>query len=332
MKIRFPLSLSSRGVNFHEIIIVRRRIKARTRSFLIGLALLGVLPSTNAAWTLYQNFESLPVDYNIADDANPNENFTVSTQDIANSAARYGGYTVITDPTNPANQALDLNAVGWAFTGQFVDAATGTPAPIANLTTATLFYRVYRTTVSNTPDVNLGAADIGTITDGANNAANFQSQLNVSGGSLAAGTTDIFRPRNGGGTVDTGVHWLEGMWFGIFQVIDAASNTSLFFYQSELDSEPILLFGQVSGTSNMAFRNGGSRPDTDLTNFLATNGLPGGGVNDIFYLDDIYLDLSGENLVSPVPIVSVPEPATTGLVLASLCGLAVMARSCRRSR
>ena len=301
-------------------------------SCLIGLALLGVLRSADASWTLYQNFEGLPDGYNIADDANPNENFTVATQDITNSAARYGGYTVLTDPTNSGNKALNLDAVGWAFTGQFVDAATGTPTPIADLTTATLFYRVYRTAVNNTPDVNFGAADIGTITDGTNNAANFQSQLNVSGGSVANGTTDIFRPRNGGGTVDTGVHWLEGMWFGIFQVIDTVTNTSLFYYQSEADSEPILLFGQVSGTSTMAFRNGGSRPDSDLTNFLVTNGLPGGGVNDVFYLDDIYLDLSGENLVSPVPIVSVPEPGITGLVLASLGGLAVMARRRHRSR
>lgn len=331
MKIQFPLGLGDRGANSHEIpVTVRGRTIARLYPCLIGLALLGVLRSADASWTLYQNFESLPVDYDIADDSNPNENFTVSTQDITNSAARYGGYTVAPDPTNPANKALDLNAVGWAFTGQFVDAATGTPTPIADLTTATLFYRVYRTTVNNTPDVNFGASDIGTITDGTNNATNFQSQLNVSGGSLAAGTTDIFRPRNGGGTVDTGVHWVEGTWFGIFQVIDNATNTSLFFYQGESDSEPILLFGQVSGTSTMAFRNGGSRPDTDLTNFLATNGLPGGGVNDIFYLDDIYLDLSGENLLSPVPIASVPEPATAGLVLASLSGLAAMAR--RRSR
>lgn len=288
---------------------------------LLGIASIAVgIAPLQAAWTLYQNFQNLPVGYDIAESSNPNENFAVALQEIANPAARYGGYTVILDPTNPSNQLLQLDAQGYAFSGQFVDAATGTPTPIANLTTATLFYRVYRQSVSNLPDVNFGGADIGTLTDNVNNAANYQSQVNISGGS------DILRPRNGGGTVDTGVSWFSGAWFGIYQVIDTATNSSVFYYQTEFDTEPIRLQGVMSGIYDMAFRNGGDRPATEIGYFLAVNGITGAGPNDIFYLDDIYLDLSGENLVAPVPIFSVPEPSACALVLLALGGLAVRAR------
>lgn len=282
-----------------------------SRGVAMAILLLGFSPLAKADFRLYQNFENLPVGYNIADSSNANENFSVAEQEIGNPAARYGDYTVILDPTNPGNQLLKLDAVGYAFTGQIVDAATGTPMPIVNLTTGTLFYRIYRVSVNNTPDVNFGGADLGTLTNNVNNAANYQSQLNVSGG------TDIFRPRNGGSTVDTGVNWTAGTWFGIYQVIDTASNSTLFFYQGEADAEPIPLGGM-----SMAFRNGGgTRGTTDIGYFLAVNGLPGGGVNDIYYLDDIYYDTTDVNLDAPVPIASVPEPSTYGLLLlAFVCG------------
>lgn len=279
--------------------------------------LLSLSTAAHADFVLYQNFEGLPVGYDIADDTSPNENFSVAVQEIANPAARYGNYTVTADPTRPGNNVLSLDAVGYAFTGQFVEAATGTPMSIANLTTGTLFYRIYRVSLSDTPDVNFGGADLGTLTDNVNNAANYQSQLNVSGGSIVAGTTDVFRPRNGGGTVDTGVHWTSGTWFGIYQVIDTQTNTSLFYYQGESDPEPILLTGPDGAPSNMAFRNGGSRPSTDIGYFLVVNGLPGTGANDIFYLDDIYLDASNINLVAPVAI---PEPDVRALLVAALAG------------
>lgn len=326
MNIRSPRSLLLQGPVASSL---PRRVK--TLFCVFAASTFGVAP-LEAAWTLYQNFDALPVGYDIADNSNPNENFTVATQDIGagNSGARYGGYTVIPDPTNAGNKLLELDAVGYAFTGQIVDASTGTANPIVNLQTGTLFYRVYRESVNNTPDINFGGADIGTVTDNTNNAANYQSQLNVSGGSVMAGTTDILRPRNGGGTVDTGVHWTAGTWFGIFQVIDTATNTTQFYYQGESDPAPILLTGPGGSPSNMAFRNGGSRPSTDIGYFLAVNGLPGGGVNDTFYIDDIYVDATSANLVSPVPISSVPEPTVAGVAFAALCGVALIGRR-RRS-
>lgn len=323
MNISSPLRLVKRGV----LSRLTSTLRVSALPCAVGLAMSSV-STANAAWSLYQNFQGLPAGYNIADNTNPNENFTVATQ---NSASPAGGYTVIVDPTNSGNKLLEMNATSMAFSGQFVDAATGTPTPILNLTTGTLFYRIYRESVSNTPDVNFGGADQGPVTNGVNNADKYQSQLNVSGGSVVAGTTDIFRPRNGGGTVDTGVHWSEGSWFGIYQVIDTTTNTSVFYYQGESDLAPIRLQGVSSGTFNMAFRNGASRGSTDIAYFLATNGLPGGGVNDIFYLDDIYLDVSGANLVGPVSIVSVPEPSVYGFVLVTLCGVAALARRRHRS-
>jgi hypothetical protein len=200
---------------------------------------------------------------------------------------------------------------------------------VLNNTQATIFYRIHRLGVGNTLDVNFGIADTDTPPTGQNNGTSYESQLNFSGNSSL--TLSEFRPRNGGTLMDTAAYWDPEMWFGVYQVIDSVSNTTVFYYQSEFDEAPIRLQGFMSGTFTMNFRNGVTN-DNDLINFLVLNGLPvGGGTQDVYYLDDIYVDLDGENLVSPVAIASVPEPSTIALLLGGIGGWGAWSRLRRKN-
>ncbi|MES2661144.1 MAG: PEP-CTERM sorting domain-containing protein [Verrucomicrobiota bacterium] len=280
-------------------------------SLIAGFALAA--STANAAFSLYQDFQSLTVGYDISG-SDPNENFTVSN---TNAGTASGGFTVAADPTTPGNNVLRSDAVSRAFAGAL------TTLTIPNNSTATLFYRIYRLG-SNAPDVNFGVSDqTANLIPTANAGLDYQSQLNVSGGVGNAQNSE-FSPRNGGGTSNTDVIWTANTYFGIYQVVNTSTNTTQFYYQRVTDPAPILLTSVPGAVSNQAFRNAGTRPGTAMSHFLMVAGVPaGGGTQDVFYLDDIYIDLAGANLTAPVLI---PEPATGCLMMAGACCLLLRRR------
>lgn len=285
---------------------------------LAAVAFFSLTASSPAAFSLYQNFEGLSAGYDIAGN-DPNENFQVGNSNASPTPS--GAFTVIIDPTNGGNKLLESTAVSRAFTGSLGALS------IANNTTATVFYRVYRLGLGNAPDVNWGIADDPSTPTGSVNAGGFyESQLNVSG-AVGTGQNAEFSPRNGGTTINTDVVFTPGTWFGIFQVINSTTNQSQFYYLPEDGTTPTLL--KSSGGTGLAnFRNGTTNNNT-LSNFLMLAGLPPSGAanQDTFYLDDIYVDISGSNLLAPVSISSVPEPTSAGVAGMAFCGVLIAARA-----
>lgn len=266
----------------------------------LSVAVAAAATSAHGAFVLMENFQDVAVGSDLAA-ANAGENF---------SSATTGKFTAFEDPTDPLNVLLrTTNATDAGITAPLQAQVGGASLVIADGTTATLFYRIYRR--GTTPNFNAGLSDVTGTGSG-----DYESQLNVQDTA-----DDFFQVRDGdnnstttsGFTITSRV-FDPDTWLGVFQVIDngdalnpQTDESTRFYIQSATDASPVLLTG---GDNIFTFRN-----DTAgaLTNFLVRST---GGTD--FFVDDIYVDLSGENLVAPVTI---PEPASLGLLAMAGMGL-----------
>jgi hypothetical protein len=213
---------------------------------------------------------------------------------------------VFEDPADSANSMfyLDTNAYGvvdWA--PSYI--AIPLPTPVEPTATATLYLRFYHTGPGH--DMSAGLSDVPIVPNPElpyplgmaepNGWAALESQFQMHG----AGT-DLFRVRDGSAFAATQISIPNNEWVEIWAVIDMPANTTQFYIKRASDAAPVLAtFADAFGTekSHASFRNGTTSP---LVTFfmgtvagLAENPLAG----DPFFIDDLYLDVTGQNLTTP---------------------------------
>lgn len=256
---------------------------------LTSLALLTAAASASASWLLVDNFESgMDKVYSLR---------------FAEPEPIIG---IFEDPADPSNSMfyLDTNAYGVADWAASYIAIT-LPAEVAATAQATLYFRFYHTGPGH--DVAGGLADIAIVP---NPEASYPNGMLEPGGWAAlesqfqmhAPGDDKFRVRDGSGFESTQISIPNNEWVEIWMVLDMPANTTRYYVKRASDPEPVLgSFTDAFGTekTEAAFRNGTTDP---LVTFfmgtvagLAENPLPG----DPFFIDDIYLDPSSQNLSSP---------------------------------
>lgn len=200
------------------------------------------------------------------------------------------------DPTNPLNQV-----------GSFVNGAgsvniarTFPGGGLADGSTGTLFFRLNAPAAVN---FNIGASDVAvaTLTLDFNN---FESQIRL--GNSAANATEV-DVRNGAafttGTGSNTTTYTPDTWFNVWLVINNNTDTTQFYVSGTAGGNASTPFAQST------FRNGvASNPL--ITFFSRTS-----SASPVF-VDDIYFDPAGANLLNPIP-----EPASFSLTIFGLAGL-----------
>jgi len=290
---------------------------ARVSALALVAALAGAISQAHAEFTLIDNFQGYVAGTPI------NGQGAWKAEAKTNPVAA----GVTTDPLNPSNRVLNIGDGGYpgGRLGHRETINTNPALLIGQTTTATVFFRL----AWNVADVDLsiGMSDVANpITDTIfNSFEQFQSQLQLA---FSPGF-DKIAVNDGGSfrTLTTDVGPLE--WYNFWLVIDNYVDVTQIYLQGGAFASPTLL--TFAGDSTFGFRNGPRNTDL-ITFFIATgrntdNSPPNPKENiGPVYLDDLYVDTSGVNLVNPVP-----EPASwaTGLVAAvAFCGIAI----CRRSR
>ena len=208
----------------------------------------------------------------------------------------WGSAQVATDPADSGNQVL-------SYTGSNASHSyRGSDIEIANGTTATLFFRA-RIEGATDPDFGMGMSDFAAPSSW----SAYEAQLTWQNDGSSVGV------RNGSSATTT-----DDAWYLIWMVIDNTNDEYDVYLQSDDDSN---FSSQTKIGSTAAFRNGSANNDL-VSFFLNTNA----GNTAPAYIDDIYLDTTGESLKNPLFLI--PEPSTLALVLI-LGGLALPRRGRR---
>ena len=169
---------------------------------------------------------------------------------------------------------------------------------IASGTTATLFMRVRSTADARTvdgvaTDLVFGLSDSATPSDW----INFEGYARLYDADAAAAIGVTMEVRNGSSDfVNVGTASADA-WFNVWMVIDnTAQTTDIYFNTGAVDA---------TDASTQSYMDGGFRrgDGNDLVSLFVRNnqGVTTG------YIDDIYIDTTGENLISPL---TVSEPGT----------------------
>ena len=173
---------------------------------------------------------------------------------------------------------------------------------IASGTTATLFMRV-RSTADATTGENVatdwvfGSSDSATPSDWIN-FEGYGRLYDADDAAAAIGVT--MEVRNSGDFVPVGTASADA-WFNVWMVIDnTAQTTDIYFNTGAVDA---------TDASTQSYMDGGFRraDGNDLVSLFVRNnqGVTTG------YIDDIYIDTTGENLISPL---TVTEPGTLFII------------------
>ncbi|MCG8450125.1 MAG: PEP-CTERM sorting domain-containing protein, partial [Pirellulales bacterium] len=118
--------------------------------------------------------------------------------------------------------------------------------------------------------------------------------------------------RNGGSSQDTGFDYTPFQWANVWVVTDNSTDTTDVYWET-----PVGGSGQVQVADDFAFRNGTSAAlESFLTIITNSN-----GVGENYFLDNIYVDNTGVNLLNPVP-----EPGSFVLLFIGLLGIATQHR------
>lgn len=217
----------------------------------------------------------------------------VDDMEGANNWTNIQGTTgLATDPTNAGNKAYQL--VGDAVGGSRGQAWHAMPT-IADGSTGTVFFRVYTEDVAGNFDFVVGSSDVATPGAGFGDFDGY--------GRLADGFVDV---RNTPSFSQVGPA-SAATWYNVWMVQNnttaGTDDTTDLYYNTS---------GDASGGGSTFFIGGVFRNEaTALVSLLARNNENGGNA----YIDDIYIDTSGQNLINPVP-----EPGTALLGgLGALC-------------
>lgn len=213
---------------------------------------------------------------------------------------------IFEDPADATNSMfyLDTIAYGVADWAPSYIAIT-LPAAVGSDAVATLYLRFYHSGPGH--DMSVGLSDVPIVPNPETPYANGMLEPNgwaalESQFQMHAAGSDLFRVRDGSGFESSQISIPNDEWVEIWMVIDMPANTTQFYVKRANDEAPVLAtFTDAFGTekTHAAFRNGTTDP---LVTFfmgtvagLAENPLPG----DPFFIDDIYLDVNGQNLSTP---------------------------------
>lgn len=216
--------------------------------------------------------------------------------------------TLVADPANPNNQVF---GIGFGTNANNSDSYLSLGSGIAHNTTGTLFFRVRTTAgVPDAPSTKTFDWVFGTTTKANPGAAGTASawndfigygvmnsdggegtEMGVRNGPTAGGSFNFYGPAS----PDT--------WYNVWLVLNNSTKQTTMYYntgQGTPASDPSTL--SASG----AFRNVNSDA---LIRLWARNNAPG----STGYMDDVYLDTTGENLLNPLstPGSDTPPAITT---------------------
>jgi len=235
---------------------------------------------------------------------------------------------VSVDPLAASNRALTIGDGGFVGgrLGHRETINTDARLRIPDGNQATLFFRIAWSSGEDI-DLSAGMSDVANpITETLfNSFTQFESQAAFP---FAAGFDNVgVRDADGLKSLSDNVGPLT--WYSMWLAIDnAADTTQLFIQGGDFTNQTQLGTG---GQSVFPFRNGIDNNDL-ITFFIATGrnttAAPPSPTENIgpVYLDDIYIDTSGQNLVNPVP-----EPSTLLLGIVGLAAFAIIAARRRRS-
>ncbi|MGC9451478.1 MAG: hypothetical protein ACP5I4_08530 [Oceanipulchritudo sp.] len=273
---------------------------------MLSLSLLAI-PAAHADWTLIENFE---------DGEFPEGTVITNSVDLFD-----GEHRITTDPLDPDNQVdrivADVSS-GIRNQGNFLDFSFPLETPIADGSVATFYHRIM---VEGPEDENDADGPFGFFDtsygfvdvefDGSWAYGDFEAQL---GYSLLTNLWWTIRNAD-----ETGQYapwtpiWQNvdplndlNVWYEIWVVIDHGTDTSDVYIKGGQFTE------QTLAVENARFRNGGSTSPLKYFVMKSHNGNEDTDAGyrgiDPWYLDDLYIDYTGENLTTP-------EGGNTGLVL-----------------
>lgn len=229
-----------------------------------------------------------------------------------------GAAGVAFDPLDSSNRVLVIGDGGFQG-GRLGDRETANFNPALRIpqgSVATVFFRL--AWARQQMDVSVGMTDVeDPLGDTVFNPfSQFESQLAL----VFLPGDDRLRIRDGGSLVNLTDQVMPLQWYNVWMVVDnAADTTDIFILGGEFTSiTPLRVAGFPYG-----FRNGTA--NNDLTTFFIATGrntsnVPPAPTEHIgpLYLDDLYVDLGGRNLVNPIP-----EPRSACL---ALLGVLVVSR------
>lgn len=186
-------------------------------------------------------------------------------------------FEVGADPDDAGNNVMSILDTEGAVDG-FLDL----PTPLADGTVGTLFFR-FRTD-DELGHVNFGLSDVDSPSGEWNH---FEAQIRDN----QLGGLDF---RDGGGFNNLEPFLEVEEWFNVWMVIDNNDDELSGYIRSTESFPEQTRLTSIDGPDSFFFRNG---TDDPLTSFYIR-----AGANHIapWYLDDIYLDTSGENLANPL--------------------------------
>lgn len=255
----------------------------RSLTLVAGTGLLLAAAPLHAAWVVLDNFDS----YTAANLAGQG-NWTLSTGSANTST--------VVDQSGNKSAAMTATAAN-----QTVYRSLGASA-IANNSTTTVFFR-FQSTLAQ-PNFNIGFTDVAAPANATFNIN--QSQFRVAGDAVA--NANQLYTRDATGFVDIGDFQIT-TWYNIWMVINNTTDRTTFF--TSTGNADGTLLGDSTGYS---FRVASANPITTLQ-VVSSN-------TSAVFLDDFYIDNTGQNLVNPIP-----EPAVS-----ALAGLAAVTLTRRRRR
>lgn len=175
--------------------------------------------------------------------------------------------------------------------------------PTISSGTATLFFRA-RSTAAGSAGSELIDWVLGTSDSAApNDWGNYEGYIRLAEDGTA-GDLDI-DVRNGGGFSEVGPISPD-VWYNVWLVLNHDAQTTDVYFNTGFDDATA---GGTSSFSGAAFRRSAGN---DLVSFFVRNNE----ADTTGYVDDIYLDSTGQNLVNPIP-----EPAPVMLGLIGMAGI-----------
>jgi len=184
------------------------------------------------------------------------------------------GINVIGDPSNAPNQVAEITASG-------AQAYKALPTAISNVNTGTLHFRLRR---YGHIDGFTGLSDLAAPNDW----VSYETQF----GAQSAHAADEFVVRDSGQFDVLGNYFADQTWYCLWLVANNPNDSYQVYAQGGAFATPTPL--DAAGQTTFGFRNGGG--DALLT-FLAR--MDTSKSQGSFYLDDIYVDPTGQNLASP---------------------------------